>query len=216
MLSILFIGLLVLLAVVLPSQGYGPGTLNDPAKGIAFVASSPLPAVIDLIYLGNALVFVPITLALVERLRAAAHALMRVVLAAGLIASGLFLAYSMINFVGNPGAISAYQHDPATGAAVYLALRLTGNAMNASALFAAGWAIVLAGWAGLCTNQLPKALSVVMLLAGVSMIVSFALLPIGLIGVLLAPIWSAWLGLVLLRDHASERDSGKVLLAARG
>lgn len=74
--------------------------------------------------------------------------------------------------------------------------------MNAGALFAAGWAIVLAGWAGLRSDGLPKLLSAMMLLAGVSMVLSFALLQIGLIGVLLAPIWSGWLGVVFLADRS--------------
>ena len=32
------------------------------------------------------------------------------------------------------------------------------------------------------------------------MIVSFVLLPIGLLGVLLAPVWSIWLGITLLQE----------------
>jgi hypothetical protein len=38
-LGALFIGYIVLLAVVLPAQGLGPGTLNNPATGIPFVAA---------------------------------------------------------------------------------------------------------------------------------------------------------------------------------
>jgi hypothetical protein len=48
-----------------------------------------------------------------------------------------------------------------------------------------------------------------MVLAGISMILSFALLPVGLLGVLLAPIWNAWLGFVLLRDHTSLTNTAQ-------
>ena len=54
LLGVLFIGYIGLLAVVLPAQGLGPGTLNNPATGIPFVAASALPLVIDGIYIGIA------------------------------------------------------------------------------------------------------------------------------------------------------------------
>ena len=208
-LSGLFVALLLLLAVVLPAQGFGPGTLNDPARGVPFVATSVLPLVLALIYLGTAVVFVPLMLALDDRLRATAPTLRQAAVVAGLIASGLFLAYGMIAVVGNPTVVSIYQQDAALGGAVYLALRVTANALNAGALFAAGWAIALVGWAALRGGGLPKGLSWIMLLGGSSMILSFALLSVGLVGVLLAPIWSGWLGVVLLREHA--RQSGTEL-----
>jgi hypothetical protein len=213
-LSGLFVGLLYLLAVALPGQGLGPHTLDDPAIGIPFVATSSLPGIIALVYIGTALVFVPIMLALYQRLQAAAPALLQVVVVAGLVASGLFLAYGMITMVGNPTVVSAYQHDAARGGAVYLALRLTGNAMNAGALFALGWAIALVSWVTLRAGGLPKVLSAIMLLAGITLIVSFVLLSVGLIGVLLAPIWSAWLGVVLLRAPAKVIDSRRQAVVA--
>ncbi len=213
-LSGLFVGLLLLLAVVLPGQGLGPHTLDDPAKGIPFAATSSLPVVIALIYIGNALVFVPLMLALYHRLQAAAPARLQVAVVAGLVASGLFLAYGMIPMVGNPVVVSTYQQDAVRGGAVYLALRVTANAMSAGALFALGWAISLIGWVALRAGGLPKMLSAIMLLAGIALIVSFALLPVGLIGVLLAPIWSAWLGVVLLREPATVIDSRRHAVAA--
>ena len=213
-LSGLYVALLLLLAVALPGQGFGPGTLNTPATGIRFLATSSLPVVLNLIYIGNSLVFVPIMLALFHRFRAAAPALIQVAVVAGLIASGLFLAYGMINVVGSPTVVSTYQHDPVSGGAVYLALRLTGNGMNAGAIFALGWAIALISGVALRAGGLPKVLSSMMLLAGISMILSFTLLSVGLIGALLTPIWSAWLGFVLLREPANVAMSGKLAVPA--
>ena len=206
-LSGLFVGLLLLLAVVLPGRGLGPHTLDHPATGIPFVASSSLPVIIALVYIGIALAFVPMMLALYQRLREAAPAMSQVAVVASLVAAGLFLAYGMIPMVGNPAVVTIYQDDAARGGAVYLALRLTANAMSAGALFAAGWAISLVGWAALRAGGLPKVLSSIMLLGGISKILSFALLSVGLIGLLLAPIWSAWLGVVLLRERAHVMDT---------
>src|SRR3954454_2398762 len=89
LLGALFIGYIVLLAVVLPAQGLGPGTLNNPATGIPFVAASILPLAIDAIYIGIALVFLLLTLGLYDRLRSDAPAMMQIGVAAGLLASGL-------------------------------------------------------------------------------------------------------------------------------
>jgi hypothetical protein len=200
LLGTLFIGYIVLLAVVLPAQGLGPGTLNNPVTGIPFVAASALPLVIDGIYLGIAATFLLITLALYDRLRSDAAVRMQISAVAGLLASGLFLLYAMINLVGNPAAVSLYQHDPSAGGVVYVALRAAANAMNAGALFAAGWALLLAGWSARSAHRLPQVLSYLMIGAGVAMMVSFALLPVGLLGVLLAPVWSIWLGMTLLRE----------------
>ena len=198
-LGVLFLGYIVLLAVVLPAQGLGPGTLNNPATGIPFVAASVLPLAIDGIYIGIAAVFLLLTLALYDRLRSAAPALMQISVVTGILASGLFLLCAMINLVGNPIAVSMYQHDTAAGGVIYVTLRATANAFNAGALFAAGWALLLAGWAGRATNILPNVLGYLMIGASLAMIVSFVLLPIGLLGVLLAPVWSIWLGITLLR-----------------
>jgi hypothetical protein len=199
LLGALFSGYILLLAVVLPAQGLGPGALNDPQVGIAFIERSWLPALIGGIYLGIAAAFMLIMSALHEHLGNLAPATARAGVLAGLVASGLFLVYAMVILVGNPSAASVYQSDPLAGSAIYLALRFIGNAVNSGALFAAGWSLLLAGWAAWRSRQVPALLSYLMIGAGVATSLSFILLSIGLLGVLLAPIWSIWLGVVLLR-----------------
>lgn len=197
----LFIALLVLLAGVLPSLGFGPGALNDPAIGVKFLAT-PWPALIAFIYLGIALTFGVITLAMNTWFEPAMPALRQLLAASGLVAATLFLAYAMINFIGSPYIVSAYQQDPTLGAAIYLALRIIGNGINAGALFAAGLATWWIGWIGFRTGQTSKILNGLLLVTGVCTTLSFAILPLGLLGVLLAPIWSIWLGVLLLRSKA--------------
>jgi hypothetical protein len=201
--------------VILPGLGLGPGVLNDPAKGISFLANSLLPGLIDLIYLGNSLVFALIALALYDRLHHDSPAVMQVVVAAGLVASTLFLAYAMINFVGAPTTVSTFRQDTTVGAAVYVALRTVANGLNAGALFAAGIAVLLSGWIGRATGKLPAILGYTMLVAGTCMALSFALLFLGLLGVLLVPLWSIWLGFVLLRSTASVMDHRATVLPGR-
>jgi hypothetical protein len=213
-LGVLFIGYIALLTIVLPAQGLGPGTLNNPATGIPFVATSALPLAIDGIYIGIAVTFLLLTLALHDRLRSGTPAMMLIGAAAGLLASGLFLLYAMLNMLGNPIAVSMYQHDPVAGGIIYIALRATANAFNAGALFAAGAALLLAGWSGRTTNVLPQVLSYLMVCAGLAMIASFVLLPVGLLGVLLAPVWSIWLGMALLRgSHTAISRPGQPVVS---
>jgi hypothetical protein len=53
----------------------------------------------------------------------------------------------------------------------------------------------------------------IMVGGGLAMIVSFVLLPVGLLGVLLVPVWSIWLGMTLLRglrDATARSDRSEV------
>jgi len=194
-LGLLFIGYIVLLFVIMPAQGVGPGTLNDPSHGIPFLATSQLPMLIDFIYMGIAIAILLITLSLYDRLSEFAPSIMQISNAAGVIATALFLGYAMINFVGNPIAVSVYANDATTGGTLYLTLRVIANGLNAAALFASGWAILLAGWSAVGSGRLPMLLSYLMIGAGAAMVVSFVLLPVGLLAVVLAPVWSIWLGI---------------------
>ena len=205
-LGVLFVCYMGLLLVILPTQGYGPHTLNDPANGISFLATSGLPVLIDFIYMGMAVAFLLIALALYERFGAVAPSVMPISLAAGLMASVLFLGYAMINFVGGSVAVNTHQHDALLGSALYLALRAVTNGLNAAALFAAGWSILLAGWAAHESGQLATSLSKLLIAAGATLISSFVLLPIGLFGVLLGPVWSIWLGIALSDAHAQRAN----------
>lgn len=198
--GLLFVVLIVLLAVVLPGQGLGPGTLYAPASGVPFIENSSLPALIAFIYIGISVGIVLIVFALYERLSAANPALMLLVAAASVVASSLFLGYAMIDLTGNPHVVSAYRDDPILGGAVYVALRTAGNALNAGALFATGLAIGFVGWVARSTNRLPKPLSYLLIVAGAATTLSFIVLPLGLVAVLLAPIWSIWLGVLLWRS----------------
>jgi hypothetical protein len=73
-------------------------------------------------------------------------------------------------------------------------------------LFSA-YVILLAGRAAITTQALHTLLGWLMVAAGLAMIGSFALLPIGLLAVLLAPIWSVWLGVALLRGSPATSSA---------
>lgn len=195
----LFILLLIVLAGILPAQGFGPGALNDPAIGIRFLSTSIWPSVIASIYLGVAVTFALMALVVAEWLETRGASFTQIIKFIGLAAGTLFLAYAMINIISSASIVSAYQHDPALGSALYLAARIIGNGLNSAALFAAGLATTLIGWAGIKTQAFSRFLGAILIIAGICTTLSFVVLPLGLLGVLLAPVWAIWLGVVILK-----------------
>ncbi len=205
-LGIAFIALLVLLSLI-SSQGYVPGSGNNPAKALAFAASSPLPYIIYLLYAAVAMLIVLIVSALAERLNTGAAGLMRLAMVGASVTSALFLAYAMLGWVGEPTLVTTYHTDVAAGTAAYLAVRAVSNALNTGAIFAAGWAILLSGWAARKTRGLPSGLAYLLMLAGALSVLALLVPPLSLIAPLLYIVWSIWLGIVLLRKPVTQVET---------
>lgn len=194
-------GLFLVLAAVLmylPSIGLGPGTLNDPETGIRFIESSFIPAGIALIYLGIGVATMVALSATAQALRATQPTLADWTVFAGTAAGALMVGYAMSDLVALPYATAAYHVDAVIGSSAYVAIRAVGHGLSAGALFATGMGVAIVGFAGMRDRVLPRALCVLMILGGLSVGLSFIILPLGLVGLLMAPIWSIWLGVVLL------------------
>ena len=69
-------------------------------------------------------------------------------------------------------------------------------------LFALGWWVFLASWAALRAGALPRWLNYVGLLTGAVEIMGF-IVPLQPLSPLLQLVWSAWLGITLLREKAA-------------
>jgi hypothetical protein len=198
----LFLFLLALL-MYLPSIGFGPGALNDPATGIGFIESSAIPAVIAFLYLCIGIASM-IVLNAIAGLFGATNATVADWISFAAAAAGtLLVGYSMSDLVALPYAAVAYHTDQALGGSAYVAIRAVGHGLSAGALFSTGMGVALAGLAGLRDAIFPTLLSVLMMLAGLAVALSFIILPLGLIGLVAAPVWSIWLGVVLLRRPSS-------------
>lgn len=194
--------ILLILLITIASQGYVPGSGNNPTKALEFAANSSIPYVIYLLYMLSALLIALIVIALADRLKGGSPVQMQLAIMAVGATSVLFLAYAMLGYVGEPMLIGVYQQDASLGASAYLAMRVVSNALNTSAIFTAGWAILLAGWAAIRVVDFPKALASLLLLAG-GLSVSAFLIPIfSLLTPLLYIVWSIWLGVFLLREPA--------------
>jgi len=194
--------ILLVLLITVASQGYVPGSGNNPGKALEFAGSSSIPYIIYLLYMLLALLIVLIIMALVDRLKDRAPVQMQLAMIAASATGIFFLAYAMLGYVGEPMLIGVYQQDASLGASAYLAMRVVSNALNSSAIFAAGCAILLTGWAAIRVVDFPRALALLLLLAG-GLSVSAFLIPIfSLLAPLLYIAWSIWLGVFLLRAPA--------------
>src|SRR5262249_41785302 len=122
---------------------------------------------------------------------------MRLAVIAAAMASALFLANGSITFGGLPLIVAA--NDPTA----LRAFQAVADGLVQAGIFAAGWAGIVQGWAGLSTKGLPALLSYLLLLAGVPAILAFVIPIFGLLVVVLNVVWTFWLGMVLLTQPAS-------------
>jgi hypothetical protein len=197
---IVLLGLLITIA----SQGYTPGSGNNPERALEFAGSSPIPYIIYLLYAMFAILMANIVLAITELLKSDAPTQMRLATIATSATSVLFLAYAMLGYVGEPTLIAIYRQDAALGTAAYIATRVVSNALNTGAIFASGWAVLLIGLAALGTRKLPKLLAWLLVLAGVLAVLAFLIPVFALLAPFLYILWSIWLGIVLLQKPASR------------
>jgi hypothetical protein len=189
---------LVFLLLVLPRLGLvGPSDWIDPVKGIAAsIASHVTFFLLNLVYILWSIAFILIVLSLRERMEASAPNLMWIAVIGVSISCALWLATGLIGIVGMPSSASANDASAyRAGMGVYLGLSNAGD-------HAAGWALLLIGWAAVKTRLLPRILSYFLILNGIVGILEFVALPLGFVVLLLSIVWSLWLGVVLLRSKA--------------
>jgi hypothetical protein len=189
---------LVIVLLVFPRLGLvGPSDRMDPIKGIDAWSASPITFFLlnlELILWGIA--FILIILALRERMQANAPNLMRITVIGVSIACALLLASGLTGIVGMPSIVSAKDASAYRALmGVYFGLVIAGD-------HAAGWALLLIGWAALKTRGLPRILSYLSVLVGIVMILEFAVQPFMFVSLFLWIVWGLWLGVVLLRSKS--------------
>ncbi len=178
-----------------------------PEQYLAFLADNQplMVAWYIIIYLIAGVFMVPLALALHERLKVNAPALMQNATAFGLIWAVTIIISGMIQ-VNDVGIISdLYGKNPSQAGTVMLALGAVERGIGGAIELPGGIWILLVSWASLQTGGLPKPLNYLGLLIGLAGIVTVvpalgeggSVFGIGFI------IWFVWAGLVLLRDRPS-------------
>lgn len=177
--------------------------ISDPAQKLALnvekhtvVFSTNL-----LMYVIFGFALIVLSLALYERLKSGAPALMQVATAIGIIWAGSLIASGMAANAGLAAIVPLYAKDPAQAMLTFQAVEAITNGLgNANGEILGGPLTLLVSLAALRSGGLPKALNVLGVLVGVLGIITI----IPALNMLVAVfglgqiVWFAWMGIVLL------------------
>jgi hypothetical protein len=183
-------------------------SITDPAQKVALLVEKQMVIFVTnlLMYVLFGVILAILALALYDRLKSGAAALVQVATVIGVIWAGSLVASGMIANAGIAPVVTLYTEDPSQAALTWLGIETVANGIgNGNGEILGGLWTLLVSWAALRTGGLPKGLNFLGLLVGVVGILS--LLPgltdlTGLFGISQL-IWYVWLGIVLLRSDTS-------------
>lgn len=222
-LAALYLAVAYLVGLVLFIVVLDYANIADPAQKAALVVEQQMVifATNLLLYVFFGVLLVVLALALYDRLKAGAPALMQVATVVGVIWAGSLVASGMISNAGLAPTAALYAVDPAQAALTWQGVEIVANGIgNGNGEILGGVWMLLVSLAALRSAGLPKALCILGLLTGAVGIVS--LLPgltdlVALFG-LSQLIWYAWVGIVLLRSDpvtvAARRKIDNAVIAA--
>jgi hypothetical protein len=144
-----------------------------------------------------------LSLALHERMKSVAPALMQAATAIGIIWAGSLIASGMVANAGLATIVPLYAKDPAQAALTFQAIEAVANGLgNANGEILGGMWTLLVSLAGLRSGGLPKGLTVLGLFVGAAGIITIIPALNTLTGVfgLGQIIWFVWLGITLIRN----------------
>jgi hypothetical protein len=156
------------------------------------------------VFFGFALIV--LSLALYDRLKSGAPAIMQAATAIGIIWAGSLIASGMVANAGLATIVSIYAKDPTQAALTFQAIEAITNGLgNANGEILGGLWVLLVSLAALRAGGLPKGLNSLGLLVGTVGIITIIPALNTLTGVfgLGQIIWFVWLGIVLLRSNPS-------------
>ena len=191
---------IVLFLVVLNYPG-----ITDPAQKVALLVEKQ--AVIFsanlLMYVVFGVFLIVLALALYDRLKGEAPALMQVATALGIIWAGSLIASGMVANAGIAPSVALYATDPAQAALTWQGFEAVASGLgNGNGEILGGLMTLLVSIAALRSDRLPKVLNILGLLVGAVGIMSVAPQLTDLVGIfgLGQMIWFVSLGIVLLRS----------------
>ena len=184
-------------------------SITDPAQKVALniekqtvVFSTNL---LMYVFFGFALVI--LSLALYERLKPGALALMQAAVAIGIIWAGSLIASGMVANAGLTTVVALYDKDPAQAVLTFQGIEAVANGLgNANGEILGGVWTLLVSIAALRTGGLPKGLNILGLFVGAVGIITIIPALTNFTGVfgMGQIVWFIWLGIVLLRGKSSK------------
>ena len=188
----------------------------DPAQRLALLVDKQM-----VIYSTNLIMYVifgvflvVLALALYERLKVGASAIMQVAAALGIIWAGSLIASGMVLNAGIAPVMALYDTDPAQAALSWQQFETVASGLgNGNGEILGGLMTLLISWAALRTGGLPKILNylgVVVGLVGIASIIPGLIALAGIFG-MGQILWFVWLAVILLRPVlAPQTDRGLV------
>jgi hypothetical protein len=195
---VIFLVVLDYLSITDPAQKV---TLNVDKQMVVFSTNL-------LMYVFFGFFLIALSLALYDRLKAGAPALMQMATAIGIIWAGSLIASGMVANAGLATVVPLYAKDPAQAALTWQGIESVANGLgNANGEILGGFWVLLVSLAALQIGGLPKGLNILGLLVGAVGIISLIPgLTEGMVGIfgLGQIIWFIWLGSILLRSNPSR------------
>lgn len=180
-------------------------SITDPAQKVALNVEKQTVIfstnLLMYVFFGFALIV--LSLALYDRMKSGAPALMQVALAIGIIWAGSLIASGMVANAGLATIVPLYAKDPVQAALTWQGIEaMAGGLGNANGEILGGPLTLLVSLAALRTGGLPKGLNILGLLVGAVGIITIIPALNAMTGVfgLGQIMWFIWLGIVLLRN----------------
>jgi hypothetical protein len=188
-----------------------PG-ITDPAQKVALLVEMQMVTFSTnlLMYVFFGVFLIVLSLALYDRLKSGAPAIMQVGTVIGIIWAGSLIASGMVANAGIAPVVALYARDPAQAALTWQGIESVANGLgNFNGEILGGIWALLVSLAALRAGRLPRGLNIVGLWVGavgiLSLIPGLTDLLTGVFG-LSQIIWFVWLGIVLLHS-----DLGKTM-----
>lgn len=181
-----------------------PGVV-DPAEKVSLLVDNQTTMYIMhlLVYEVFGIFMVVLALALYDRLKTHAPAVMQIATALGLIWAGVLIASGMIFNAGIAPVVNLYSKNPAQAVSVWLTIESVSNGLSsANGEILGGLWTFLVSWAALRGGGFPKALNYLGMVVGVVGLISAIPALNDMTGVfgMSQIVWFIWLGIILLRN----------------
>ncbi len=200
----LYMGVAYIVGIVLFLFVLDYPNIVDPAQKVALLVDKQM-----VIYSTNLTMYVifgvfliVLALALYERLKVGAPAIMQVATAIGIIWAGSLIASGMVLNAGIAPVVALYGKDPAQAALTWQGFEVVASGLgNGNGEILGGLMTLLVSWAALRTGGLPKFLNYLGVVVGLVGIVSTIPGLSDLVGIfgMSQLIWFVWLALIRLR-----------------
>jgi hypothetical protein len=183
-------------------------SITDPAQRVALLVDKSMVifATNLIMYVFFGIFLITFSLALYDRLKSGAPALVQVATAVGIMWAGSLIASGMVANAGITPTLALYAKDPAQAALTWQSIEIVSSGLgNGNGEILGGVMTLLVSMAALKSGAFPKVLNILGLLVGVVGIISILPGLIDLAGIfgLGQLAWFVWLGIVLLHSGAA-------------